>query len=135
MASIGIAYTSSQEETPTAYNFVIDNFADAGMPRSYMGSMSFSNSANGAVILGGPAYREKYQWVISTLMPTVDAQLFDAMFRAWDLDRASGLTAACGLIDDTWGPRVETSAVFVTPPGFEWAGGQLTSVSFGLAEV
>lgn len=134
MASIGIAYTSSGN-TSVTYNFVLDNFQDASMPRSYMGSISFQNSANGAVILGGPAHREKYQWVISTFMPTTDAESFDEMFRAWDTDRASGLTAACGLTDETWGPTVNASVVFMTAPTYRWAGGNLTQVSFGLGEV
>ena len=32
-------------------------------------------------------------------MQTTDAQDFDAMFRAWDADRATGLAAACGIGD------------------------------------
>lgn len=134
MASIGISYTTSGE-TPLAYNFVLDNFQDASMPRSYMGAMSFDKSASGAVILGGPAYREKYQWVISTYMPTADAELFDVMFQSWDLDRSAGYSAACGLTDNTWGPAITTSVVFMTAPSFSWAGGNVTLVSFGLGEV
>ena len=129
---IGISYTA---DGGTAYNFQIDNFGDNAMPRSYVGSASFDLSANGASILGGPAYRQKYQWVISTLMQTADAQNFDVMFRAWDADRAAGLTAACGITDQTWGPDVDTNAVFVTPPSYTYTSPQLTLVSFGLQEV
>ena len=134
MASIGISYTSSAD-TPVAYNFVLDNFQDAGMPRSNMGSISFEKSASGATILGGPAYREKYQWVISTFMPTADAEQFDAMFQAWDQDRAKGLPAAYGVTDERWGPSITTSVVFMTAPSYTWAGGNVTMVSFGLGEV
>jgi len=105
------------------------------MPRSYMGSTTFEKSANGANIIGGPAYSEKYQWVVSTLMDTTSAESFDAMFRAWDADRAAGHPAACGIVDETWGATVTTNAVFVTPPVYTWAGGQLTLVSFGMSEV
>lgn len=129
---IGISYTA---DGGTAYNFQIDNFGDNAMPRSYVGSASFDISANGASILGGPAYRQKYQWVISTLMQRADAENFDAMFQAWDTDRADGLTAACGITDQTWGPDVDTNAVFATPPSYTYISPQLTLVSFGLQEV
>lgn len=129
---IGISYTDSGSNV---YNFQIDNFGDNAMPRSYMNSASFDMSANGASILGGPAYSQKYQWVISTLMDTTDAESFDAMFQAWDTDRAAGLTAACGIVDETWGPDVTTNAVFVTAPAYTYMGPKLTMVSFGLQEV
>lgn len=129
---IGISYTA---DGGTAYTFQIDNFGDNAMPRSYTSTASFDMSANGASILGGPAYRQKYQWVISTVMQTTDAENFDAMFQAWDTDRSSGLTAACGITDQTWGAVVDTNAVFVTPPSYTYMGPQLTLVSFGLQEV
>ena len=129
---IGISYTDAGS---TAYNFQIDNFGENAMPRSYVGSMTYEMSANGANLLGGPAYRQKYQWVISTIMQTTDAQAFDVMFQAWDTDRAAGLTAACGIVDQTWGPSVSTSAVFVTAPTYTRLSPILTLVSFGLQEV
>lgn len=129
---IGISYTP---EGGSAYNFQIDNFGDNAMPRSYIGSVSYDMSANGANLLGGPAYRQKYQWVISTIMNTADAQSFDSMFQGWDADRAAGLSAACGIVDETWGPDVETDAVFVTPPTYTRLSPSLTLVSFGLQEV
>ena len=129
---IGISYTA---DSGTAYNFQIDNFGDNAMPRSYVGSMAYDMSASGASILGGPAYRQKYQWVISTLMQKLTAESFDTMFQAWDTDRAAGLTAACGIIDETWGPDVDTDVIFVTAPTYTYAGPQLMLVSFGLQEV
>lgn len=129
---IGISYTDSGS---VAYNFQIDNFGTNAYPRSYVGSASFSLSANGANLLGGPAYRQKYQWVISTVMETQLAREFDIMFRIWDADRALGLPAACGIIDQTWGPDVDTDAVFVTPPTYTRLGPAMTLVSFGLQEV
>ena len=129
---IGISYTA---DGGTASNFQIDNFGDNAMPRSYVSNARFNLSANGASILGGPAYRKKYQWVISTVMSTSDAEAFDVMFQAWDTDRAAGLTAACGVTDQTWGPDVSTNAVFVTPPTYTRMSPILTLVSFGLQEV
>jgi len=127
MSVIGIAFDS--------YNIVIDNFGDNAMPRTYMGDVSFDQSANGASILGGPAFRQKYQWVISTVMYKNVALDFDAMFRAWDTRRANGESAACGISDTTWGSQVNTSAVFVTPPSYTRLSPQYTLVSFGLMEV
>jgi len=129
---IGISYTASGG---TAYSFQVDNFGDNAMPRSYVGSATFDLSANGANILGGPAFKQKYQWVISTIMGTPDAQAFDVMFQAWDTDRGAGLTAACGIVDQTWGPELTTNAVFVTPPVYTRMSPRLTMVSFGLQEV
>ena len=129
---IGISYTAN---AGTVYNFEIDNFGDNAMPRSYVGSASFNLSANGTSILGGPAFKQKYQWVISTIMQTTDAESFDTMFQAWDTDRAAGLAAACGIVDETWGPNVTTDAVFVTPPSYTRISPILTLVSFGLQEV
>lgn len=100
-----------------------------------MGEIDFTQSTSGASILGGPAYAQKYQWVISTIMDTTEAQQFDAMFRAWDTDRAAGLTAACGISDETWGATVNTSAVFATSPSYTRLSPILTLVSFGLMEV
>ena len=129
---IGISYTASGG---TAYNFQIDNFGDNAMPRSYVGAASYGQSVNGASVLGGPAYAEKYQWVISTVMSKTTALSFDVMFRAWDADRAAGRTAACGVSDQTWGATVTTNAVFATPPSYTRLSPILTLVSFGLQEV
>ena len=133
MSTIGISYTPNAGSP--VYSFQVDNFGDNAMPRSYVGSFDFTQSSNGTNILGGPAFAQKYQWVISTIMDTTDAQNFDVMFRAWDTDRAAGLTAACGVIDNTWGPSVNTSVVFVTAPTYTRLSPILTLVSFGLQEV
>ena len=133
MSTLGISYTPNAGSP--VYSFQVDNFGDNAMPRSYVGSFDFTQSSNGTNILGGPAFAQKYQWVISTIMDTTDAQNFDTMFRAWDTDRAAGLTAACGVIDNTWGPSVNTSVVFVTAPTYTRLSPILTLVSFGLQEV
>ena len=132
MSQLGISYTSSGG---TSYNFVLDNFGDNAYPRSYESSADFSSSANGASILTGPAYVQKYQWVIATVMQPGDAVDFEAMFRAWDADRAQGKPVACGITDNTFGPQVDTNAVFVTPPSFTRMGPGFTMVAVGLAEV
>ena len=108
---------------------------DNAVPRSYLGSASFDLSANGSNVLGGPAFRQKYQWVISSILSTEDAERLDALFYYWDLDRASGRSAACGIIDETWREDVSTNAVFITPPVFSRLAPELTLVSLGLQEV
>jgi len=130
---IAISYTAVGGGTPR--NHLIDNFGDNAMPRSYVNSATFDTSASGANILGGPAFRQRYQWVISTIMRTSLAESFDLMFREWDGDRAAGYSAAVGIVDQTWGSLIGTSAVFVTPPTYTRMGPQLTLVSFGLQEV
>lgn len=133
MSQIGLSYTPSAS-TPI-YNFVLDNFGGFDYPRTYQQEVSYDQSANGASILSGPAYRQKYQWVITTMMPRQDANDFDAMFQAWDSDRASGLPAACGITDETFGDSLTTNAVFVTAPSYVRQGPQFVLVSFGLVEV
>lgn len=132
MSQIGISFTSSGS---TEYSFIFTNFGDTEMPRSYQSTASFSLSANGTSILGGPAYRQKYQWVMSSIVTKDEALSIDALFQAWDTDRAQGLPAACGVTDQTFGPEVSTSAVFATPPSYNRLSPRLTLVSFGLEEV
>ena len=131
MKRIGLSYTS---QGGTTYNIIIDNFGDRAIPRTYESSAVFSDSANGAGIVSGPAYKQKFQWVISTLTTREKAEEFDIMFAAWDQDRAAGLPAACGIIDQTFGPDVVANAVFVTPPSYVCLSPRDYLVSFGLKE-
>ena len=133
MLQIGVSFTPSGGSP--VYSFVFDNFGDNALPRNYQSEASFSQSANGTAILGGPSYRQKYLWAISSLIPTSQAVQIDAMFQAWDADRSTGLPVACGVIDETFGPTVTTSAVFSTPPTYVRMGPRFTMVSFGLTEV
>lgn len=132
MSQIGVSYTPSGGSP--VYNFVIDNFDSNDLPRSYQNDAAFSKSANGTSIISGPAYRQKYIWVFSTMMTTARAAEFDEMFQAWDLDRSGGLAAAVGIIDETFGATVNTSAIFSTAPQYTRMGPAYTLVSFGLTE-
>ena len=134
MLTVSISYTS-QITPENVYDFTIDNFGDNAMPRSYVGEGDFTFSANGTSIISGPAYRRKYQWVISTMMIKADAVIFDKMFRDWDEDRSAGYAAACGIIDQTWGDPVSTNVIFLTPPVYTRLSPVDVSVSFGLQEV
>ena len=133
MSQIGVSFTPSGGSP--VYSFVFDNFGDNALPRSYQSEASFSQSANGTSIQEGPAYRQKYIWVISSVVETVKAVEFDAMFQSWDTDRSSGLPVACGIIDQTFGVEVSASAVFSTPPTYVRMGPKFTMIAFGLTEV
>jgi hypothetical protein len=133
MSQIGVSYTPSGGSP--VYNFVFDNFGDNALPRSYQGGASFDQSANGTSIIGGPAFRQKYIWVISSIITQVEAASFDEMFQAWDTDRAAGLPVAMGITDDTFGPSVSTSAVVSTSPSYVRMGPKFMLVSFSLTEV
>lgn len=132
MSKIGISFTPSGG---SAFNIIFSDFLDNAIPRSYMGGAQFSQSANGASIISGPAYRDKYIWIIDVLMTKEKALEVDALFRAWDGDRAQGLPAACGVIDQTFGPEVQANAIFGTPPTFTRMSPILVGVSFALNEV
>ncbi len=132
MSQLGISFTPAGG---TELSFVFKNFGGNEIPRTYQSAASFSFSANGTSILGGPAYRQKYQWVMSSVVEKAEAEEIDTLFQAWDTDRAEGLPAACGIIDQTFGPEVSANAVFVTPPSYVRYGPRLMLVSFGLEEV
>lgn len=133
MSQIGVSFTPSGGSP--VYNFIFDNFGDNALPRSYQGTAAFSSSANGTSIISGPAYRQKYIWALSSIIPTPKAAEIDAMFQAWDTDRAAGLPAALGITDQTFGPEISTSAIISTPPTYVRMGPQLTMVAFALTEV
>lgn len=133
MSQIGISYTPSGG-TPV-YNFLFSEFLGSELPRSYFGSSSFSFSGTGAAVISGSASAEKRIWAISSPLPLAEAESFDAMYRAWDADRASGLSAAVGIIDETFGVTVNSSAVFSTPPTYSKFGPYYMVTSFGLTEV
>lgn len=133
MSQIGVSYTPSGGSP--VYSFVFDSFSDNNLPRSYQGSASFDQSANGASIISGPAFRQKYIWVISTIVKKEDATSFDEMFQAWDTDRAAGLPVALGITDNTFGPSVSTSVIVSTPPSYLRMGPRFVLLSLSLTEV
>ncbi len=130
---IGVSFTPSTGGS--AYNFLIDNFGDDAIPRQYIGSYEFSLSTSGANVMSGPSFNDRYQWTISTKVTKAEAENFDAMYRAWDTDRSEGKAAALGVIDETFGATVNTSAIFITPPSFNRLSAKVFLLSFGMQEV
>jgi len=133
MSQIGVSYTPSGGSP--VYSLLFTDFSDNSLPRSYLGNTSFTQSANGASIIAGPAFRQKYVWVISSIVTKEEAALFDQMFQAWDTDRSNGIAAAVGITDQTFGSTVTTSAVITTPPTYNRMGPKYMLLSFGLTEV
>lgn len=131
-ATIGVSFTPSGG---AASQVIFDNFGGTDIPRIYSDLSSFSTSANGTSIISGPAYHQKYIWPISSVLTNADAIKFDGIFTSWDTDRANGLPAAVGVVDQTFGATVTTSAIFSTPPTYTRMGPAHTMVSFGLTEV
>ena len=129
--SISISFTASGG---AVYDVVVPYFVDTNLPRSYGETGVFSTSANGSSILTGPAFAQKFIWAISTIMEKAEAEQVDSMYRAFDADRASGLSVAVGVLDQTFGTDVSTSAVFSTAPSYEATGNKFI-VSFGLTEI
>ena len=133
MSQIGVSYTPSGGSP--VYSFVFDNFGDTVLPRNYQSSASFSQSASGSSIISGPAFRQKYLWVISSVIDESQAVSFDEMFHSWDADRSSGLSVALGVVDTTFGATVDSSAIITTPPTYVRMGPRFMLVSFSLTEV
>jgi hypothetical protein len=127
MSAIGVAYST--------YNVVFDQFTGGEIARTFDGSASFTRGVSGQQVLAGNSARQKYVWAVSGLLTEADAVKVDEMFQAWDLDRASGQTAAIGVTDQTFGAAVITAAIFSTPPSFIRTGPLHYTVAFGLTEV
>jgi hypothetical protein len=133
MSQIGVSFTPNAGSP--VYSFTFSQFSGADLPRTYQSTAAFNQSANGTSIITGAPYRQKYIWAVSAPMTTADAASFDAMFRAWDTDRSAGLPAAVGVIDQTFGATVNTSAVISTPPTYIRMSPTHMMVAFGLTEV
>ena len=133
--SIGLSYTSQENEGAPAIEILLTQFTDEDIPRTYQETASFTTSANGASVITGPAFRQKYIWGISVLVTKAQALKIDEIFQSWDSDRANGYTAAVGVTDNTFGAELVTSAIISTPPNFTRLSPDNWIVAFGLTEV
>lgn len=133
MSQIGVSFTPNAGSP--VYSFTFSQFFGADLPRTYQSIAAFKQSANGTSIITGAPYRQKYIWAVSAPITTAEAASFDAMFQAWDTDRSAGLPAAVGVIDQTFGATVNTSAVISTPPTYIRMSPTHMMVAFGLTEV
>lgn len=133
MSTVSIGFTPSGGSP--IYDFTFSEFSGAELPRTYQQSATFTQSANGASIISGAPFRQKYIWAIASPMTTAEAASLDAMFRAWDVDRSNGLAAAVAVVDTTFGTTVNANAIFSTPPSFTKMSPAYMMVTFGLTEV
>ena len=119
----------------SAGSFKAQGFEGQEIARAYDGSTSFSRSASGSQILGGPTYRQKYIWGVSVKCTEAQALELDAIFRQWDTQRADGIPSIVNVEDETFGATVTANAVFSTPPVFTRLSPTIYTVSLGLTEV
>jgi len=131
MTDFGIAYSG----TGDSYNIILNSFTEQSIPRTYSNENGLSVGLAGSTILAGPSYAQKRIWAISAVVNKETALEIDAMFRSWDQDRSSGLAAACGIVDRTFGPDISANATFSTAPSFQYVNKNYIIVSFGLTEV
>ena len=131
--SIAIAYTA--QTNSGSWNIVFSEFTSNDIPRTYSGEATFEYSTDGSLVLGGPAYVQKYLWTIDCIITKTAGLELDQLYREWDTDRASLLAAAVGIVDDTWGPQYTGNAVFASPPKFTYLNGNRCIASLGLQEV
>ena len=131
--SIAIAYTA--QTNSGSWNIVFSEFTSSDIPRTYSGSATFEYSTDGSLVLGGPAYAQKYLWTVDCIISKVKALELDELYRQWDIDRSNLLSAAVGIVDDCWGPQYSGNAIFATAPRFTYLNGSSTLVSLGLQEV
>ena len=132
MSQIGIAYT---DQASNSYQVLFSLFSGTEVARTYDASVSFERGVSGTQLVQGRPGRQKYIWAVSALLPNAQAKELDDMFKAWDADRATGLSVALGVTDETLFDTVTTSAIVSTPPSYAQSGPHHLTVAFGLTEV
>ena len=130
--ALTIAYSS---QAGTAYNITFTDFSGREIGRAYQPSVGLDRSISGTQVLTGPPTRSKYIWTVDASLTKEKALSLDSMFRAWDLDRSTGLSAAIGVLDQNFGPDINGSAVISTPPSFVYYSKSFIAVTFALTEV
>ncbi len=132
MAAFAIAYTASGG---ASHNIIFRESMTPSIAREYDSTADFSRTASGGSVINGRSGRQKYIWAISSLVTKTVALELDTLFRDWDNDRASGQAAACGVLDQTFGPDVSANVVFTSPPTYTWLSPTSVQVDFGVTEV
>jgi hypothetical protein len=132
VGSLAISYTSA---AGTAYAVEVSRFSGGDLPRSYLQQTKLDFTAQGAAVMGGPVRRQRMLWAATAFLEPEQAATLDALYRAWDADRAAGLAAVLSVTDTTGpGASITASALFTTAPGYSRAGMEWLG-SFGLTEV
>lgn len=129
---LSLGYTS---QGAIEYNVTFAQFTGEQIARTYQPVTGYSRSVTGAQVLTGPPTRAKYIWAVSASLDKASALVLDNLFRAWDLDRSSGIAAACSLLDSTFGPEISAEVVITTPPTFSYVSEHFVVIDMGLTEV
>lgn len=132
MASFSVAYTA---QSGTVYDITFREFSAQEVMRTYQASVTFQRTVSGSQVLSGPPTVSKYVWGVSGLCDKTIGLQLDDLYRAWNLDRANGISAAVAVLDLTWGTIGQRSAVFSTPPSFTYYNNVAIFANFGLTEV
>ena len=132
MANFSIGYTS---QASVIYEVTFRQFTNQSVMRTYQPTVAFKRSVSGTTVLAGPADVSKYVWGVSGMTDKAIGIQIDEMYRAWSADRATGIAAAVAILDETWGNIGTRSAVFSTPPTFEYLNDKNVIAAFGLTEV
>lgn len=138
MASFSIGYTSqptTEDPLGVTYEITFRQFTAEEVMRTYQPTIGFQRTVGGTNVLTGPAEVSKYIWGVSGVTDKAIGLQLDQLYRAWNLDRASGLAAAVGVLDTTWGDIGQKSAVFSTAPTFTYVNDYYVVAAFGLTEV
>ena len=132
MASFSIGYTS---QVGDLYEMTFRQFTTEDVMRTYQPTVNFERTVGGTNVLTGPAELSKFIWAVSGVTDKAIGLQIDALYRAWNLDRAAGSAAAVAVLDETWGNIGTRSAVISTPPSFNYVSDLYVVASFGLTEV
>jgi hypothetical protein len=129
--SLSLAYESSEGEE---HAVGVSQFSGGDLPRSYLQQAKLDFTSQGGAILGGPVRRQRMLWAATAYVTADEAHDLDALYLAWDADRAAGLAAVVAITDNT-GPvgTITASAIFTTAPKFSRSGSAWLA-SFGLTE-
>ncbi len=119
----------------------LERFSGGGAQRSYVDSATLNFGATGSAIQSGFTRSVRRLWTVSTLAKKEQAFALQALYEAWDTQRATGAIATVQLRDevtvaDPAAPLLKVT-VFSEPVTMELVGNgsPLYRVSFGLSEV
>jgi hypothetical protein len=133
MAGLAVAYNA--QYGGGSWNIVFTDFTSRDLPRTFENAAGFGRSQTGALIQSGPRYAQKYMWAIDCMVDSEQAVALEALYKAWDYDRAKGKSVAVGVTDATFGATITGQATFTTAPTFTYASPRKTIVSFGMTGV
>ncbi len=132
MSALAIAYTAQSGDV---VNITYRNFTTEEVMRTYAPTTAFQRTVGGTQVLNGPSNISKYIWAVSAITDRATALALQELYENWDYDRASGVSAAVGVLDETWGSNVNASAVFSTAPTWTYVTEYYVINTFGLTEV